>query len=97
MSHDHSDAHSNGEGQDRLRKISRYVFFGFVAVAAYFLITEHRAHVIPFLPFLLLAACPLMHIFMHRGHGHGSHDDEESSSGAKRPPSSGSGGGAHQH
>ena len=97
MSHDHSDAHSNGEGRDRLRKISRYVFFGFVAVAAYFLITEHRAHVIPFLPFLLLAACPLMHIFMHRGHGHGSHDDEESSSGAKRPPSSGSGGSAHQH
>src|SRR5260221_14559995 len=23
---------------------------------------------------LLLAACPLMHLFMHRGHGHGGHD-----------------------
>ncbi|WP_394475058.1 DUF2933 domain-containing protein [Ralstonia mannitolilytica] len=23
---------------------------------------------IPFLPFLLLATCPLMHLFMHHGH-----------------------------
>jgi len=27
------------------------------------------------LPYLLLAASPLLHIFMHRGHGHGSADD----------------------
>ena len=39
-------------------------------VAAYFLLTEHLAHVVGFLPFLLLLACPLMHIFMHGGHGH---------------------------
>ncbi len=51
-------------------------FLGFSAVAAYFLITEHRAHLalaVPFLPWLLLLACPLMHLFMHHGHGgHGS-------------------------
>ncbi len=39
-------------------------------VAAYFLLTEHLAHVIGALPYLLLLACPLMHIFMHGGHGH---------------------------
>ena len=44
------------------------------AVAAYFLLKEHTAHVAGYLPFLLLAACPLMHLFMHRGHGHGGHD-----------------------
>ena len=40
---------------------SRYgvAFLIIAAVAAYF---------------LLLAACPLMHLFMHRGHGHGGHD-----------------------
>ncbi len=38
-------------------------------VAAYFLLTEHLAHVVGALPFLLLLACPLMHIFMHSGHG----------------------------
>ena len=42
------------------------------AVAAYFLLTEHLAHVVGALPFLLLLACPLMHVFMH--HGHGGHD-----------------------
>jgi hypothetical protein len=27
--------------------------------------------VLGLLPWLLLAACPLMHAFMHGGHGHG--------------------------
>ena len=45
----------------------------FAAVAAYFLLTEHRAHVIQALPWALVLLCPLMHVFMHRGHGdHGS-------------------------
>jgi hypothetical protein len=89
MQHDDRASDAN----ERYRKVSRYVFFGFVAVAAYFLIAEHRAHIVPFLPFLLLAACPLMHLFHHGGHKHGG--DEESKPGS-RPPSS-SGGGAHQH
>ena len=53
-------------------------FLGFMAIAAFFLVTEHRAHLalaVPYLPWLLLAACPLMHLFMHGGHGgHGSGD-----------------------
>jgi hypothetical protein len=40
-------------------------------VAAYFLWTEHRAHVIQLLPWAFLALCPLMHLFMHGGHDHG--------------------------
>lgn len=56
--------------QHRARGTNWY-FLGFLAIAGYFLFTEHRAHVLPYLPFLLLLACPLMHFFMHRGHGHG--------------------------
>lgn len=41
----------------------------FFAIAAFFLLTEHRAHLFGALPFLLLLACPLLHSFMHRGHG----------------------------
>lgn len=41
----------------------------FLAIAAYFLVTEHTAHVFRALPFLLLLACPLLHLFMHGGHG----------------------------
>lgn len=46
-----------------------------LAIAAFFLWTEHRAHLLGALPWLLLLACPLMHRFMHRGHGssHESH------------------------
>jgi DUF2933 family protein len=54
--------------------IGRWVFWGFAAVAAFFLITEHRAHVFQYLPFVLLAACPLMHLFHGHG-GHGAHKD----------------------
>ena len=40
-----------------------------VLLGGYFVIW-HSAHVAAVLPFLVLAACPLMHIFMHKGHGH---------------------------
>ena len=53
------------------RGAGRWVFWGFAAVAAYFLFTEHRAHLVSSLPYLLLAACPLMHLLHHGGHGHG--------------------------
>ena len=42
----------------------------FLAVAAFYLWTEHRAHLLGALPYLLLLACPAMHLFMHHGHGH---------------------------
>jgi hypothetical protein len=43
----------------------------FIGVAAFYLLTEHTAHVFGFLPYALFLACPLMHIFMHGGHGGG--------------------------
>ena len=61
----HSDNHGDGG------KVGRWVFWGYALVAAYFLYTEHRAHLFAVLPYLLLAACPLMHLFHHHGgHGH---------------------------
>jgi hypothetical protein len=49
---------------------SRWVLWGFLAVAAFFLWSEHRAHVMGLLPYLLFLACPLMHLFHHHGHRH---------------------------
>lgn len=77
--------HSHGNGNPRWRKVNRWVFFGFILIAAYFLIAEHRAHVIQFLPFLLILACPLLHLF----HGHGGHGGEEGQDKDKKQP--------HQH
>lgn len=55
------------------RSRNRLVLIGFLAIAAYFLWTEHRAHVVQYLPFALLLLCPLLHFF-HGGHGgHGAH------------------------
>ena len=70
--HEHEPRRSGG--------LRRWVFWGFLLVAGYFLLTEHRAHVVPYLPFLLLLACPLMHMFHgHGGHGHGDEDEERRS------------------
>lgn len=49
----------------------------FLGIAAFFLITEHLTHIIPALPWLLLLACPLMHVFMHGDHSHHSKGDEK--------------------
>jgi hypothetical protein len=51
-------------------------FLGFAAVAAFFLWTEHRAHLLGALPYLIFLLCPLMHLF-HGGHGgHGNGDNQ---------------------
>jgi Protein of unknown function (DUF2933) len=60
-------------------------------IAAYFLLSEHRAHFFGALPFLLLLACPLMHVFMHHGHGghgskHADHDAADQGSNASAVP-----------
>lgn len=43
------------------------VICGFLFIADFFLLTEHTAHVFGVLPYLLILACPLMHLFMHQG------------------------------
>ena len=47
-------------------------------IGAFALITsweQHRDHILGAVPYLLLLACPLMHLLMHRRHGsrHGEH------------------------
>lgn len=63
MTDDHHAGHAG-----RWPNAGRYAFIGFAAIAAFFLFTEHRAHLLGILPYVLLAACPLMHLFHHSGH-----------------------------
>ena len=56
------------------------VLCGFLIIAAFFLFTEHRAHVLGILPYVLLLLCPILHLLMHRKHGghgggNGGHSD----------------------
>jgi hypothetical protein len=58
---------------------SKWVFGGFIAIALLMLAVEHRTHLLSWVPswwpWLFLLACPLMHVFMHGGHGgHGNRD-----------------------
>lgn len=74
MTHHHN--HSSGpSGWRSPAKIALYVFLGIIA---FFLVTEHLAHLIPVLPWAFLLLCPLMHLFMHGGHGgHGSENSTD--------------------
>ena len=75
---------SETERRPFLRTPLGWAFVGFAAIAAFFLLTEHTAHVFGVLPYLLILACPLMHFFMHRGHGHGGHDHGKGEKSAPR-------------
>ncbi len=59
----------NRPGCGFLRSKAGIALLAFGAIAALYVITEHQAHLWGWLPFLLLLACPLMHLFMHGGHG----------------------------
>jgi Protein of unknown function (DUF2933) len=84
MNHEHQhEPDSSTKTQSR----AKWVFIGFLVIAAFFFATEHRAHLSGWLSsygiWLLVFACPLMHLFMHGGHGghggeggHGSHRDD---------------------
>jgi len=63
MDHEPSDARRGGSSR------RTWALLGFAAVAAYLLFSEHRAHAVAWLPYAILLACPLLHLF----HGHGGH------------------------
>ncbi|APT57328.1 Hypothetical protein RMHFA_02043 [Roseomonas mucosa] len=67
--HDHADS-------SWWRSRTGIAVIGFALIAAFYVLREHYAHVLGVLPYLLLLACPLMHLFMHHGHGgHAGHGE----------------------
>jgi hypothetical protein len=82
MQHEHS---RSSPGQ-RWNARSRWALYGFLAVAGFYLVTEHWAHTLSALPFLILLLCPLLHFFHHGGHGdRGSNPDANSGKGKGGP------------
>ncbi|OGA36688.1 MAG: hypothetical protein A3G80_13800 [Betaproteobacteria bacterium RIFCSPLOWO2_12_FULL_62_13b] len=77
MEHKHESDNVGG-----MKSRANIALIVFLVIAAFFLVTEHRAHLsgwFAYWPYLLLLACPLMHRFMHGGHGHGGHGSSEAS------------------
>ena len=74
---DHSTHTQNSPGSGWSR--GKIVLIAFLAMGGFYLLAEHRAHAFAVLPFLLLPACLLMHVFMHGGHGgHGGNGGSSS-------------------
>ncbi len=92
MNHDHSQHDAETKGFWSSRYSIGLIVMG--AIAAYFLLSEHRAHLFDALPLLLILACVGMHVFMHRGHGGGrgcNHNGQQhpDNSAAAQPPKTG--------
>ena len=79
---EHNETSSRAAGR------SKWVLIGFLAVAAFFLLSEHRAHLLGVLPYLLFLTCPLMHLF-HHGHGHHHHHDTRQTDRSSNPEEAG--------
>lgn len=62
--------HAQG-APSRWRTRTEIAVIGFALVAAFYVLREHWGHAFGALPYLILLACPLLHLFMHHGHGHG--------------------------
>lgn len=72
---DHDNIHPKRPGffQTPTGWITTVVLLGL----AVYLWVAHQAHVLAVLPILILLLCPLMHVFMHRGHRHDRHGPED--------------------
>ena len=64
------------QSKSKLIKIGGAAVVGLGVLVLYLLSTGHTGHVVSSVPFLLILACPLMHVFMHGSHGaHGAHGE----------------------
>lgn len=50
---------------NRLHGLATLILMG---AALYFIFVEHGNHILPYLPFMIILLCPLMHLFMHKNH-----------------------------
>ncbi len=59
------------------------------AALGVYLLATHTGHTLAAAPYLLLLACPLMHLFGHHHHHGSSHKPEANQSAEPRRPASG--------
>ena len=81
MSMQNHSGHQPTEGGMSVKSKAGIVLVGFLIIAGALLFTEHRAHVLGLLIWVPLLACPLMHVFMHKGHGHHGGGNRQSGQG----------------
>lgn len=95
----HSQHHSNEhEAGPNWSRINQWLLWVGLAAAVAWMFFRHNEHLWQLLPFLILLACPLMHLFGHGGHGgHGSHGGSDTSAKDVTPPPSPRDQDRHEH
>lgn len=83
----HPDQQKNGGLGDWLFSRTGLATAVAVGILAFLVYTGHTAHLLGALPYLLILSCPLLHIFMHGGHGH-HHGGRKPSSDNEEPDNS---------
>ncbi len=68
-------------GDSNAKRVALLTAASFAIVAAFYLLREHWGHALGTLPYLLLLACPLLHMF----HGHGAHSHNHTDRNDARP------------
>jgi hypothetical protein len=74
---------------DRLRTFATMTVVAVASAAVFWLLREHWQHAsgyLIYLPYLLFLACPLMHLFMHHGPGHGADHHDHLQPGSPSQP-----------
>ena len=67
--HEHGDARASRRSSSA-RSVSWTIGLTLVLAGIAYLLTRHANHALQYLPLLVILACPLLHIFLHRGHRH---------------------------
>ena len=63
------------------KAVFKWLMIGLLVAAGGLFLADHWVHVPQFLPYALLALCPLMHLFGHGGHGAHKHDKADTNPG----------------
>lgn len=68
---------TGNESSNWRRSQAGWLLLGVAAITLFFLWEEHKARLLGALPYLLLLACPLMHLFHGRHGGNHHHERKE--------------------
>lgn len=89
---------ANSSSKDKF--IVKGVLLFSLATIAFYLLTEHRAHLLTYSSDIIFFVFILMHIFMHSGHGghgHGKHKHKEAEKGIDESAKGHEDTGQHEH